>query len=72
MAYMVYQPYATAVKEGYRGRADVSDELARARDFRAWLEGLQIDDAIRGELVQQARALERGFEQLGVLQDGPG
>lgn len=66
MAYMVYQPYTTAVKEAYRDRADVAEQFARATEFRKWLESLEIDSAIRGELVQQARAIERGFEQLSA------
>jgi hypothetical protein len=64
VAYMVYQPYTTAVKDGYRQRTDAAEQHARATEFRKWLESLEIDRAIRGELVQQARAIERGFEQL--------
>jgi hypothetical protein len=61
---MVYQQYTTAVKRGYRGRPDASDEHARAQAFREWLEHLDIDPAIRAELVELARSLERGFEDL--------
>ena len=61
---MVYQPYTTAVKAAYSDRRDAPEQLAQATGFRVWLESLEIDAAIRGELVQQARALERGFEQL--------
>lgn len=68
VAYMVYQPYATAVKDGYRDRGDVAANYASSKAFREWLEGLLIDPAIRGELVQQARALERGFQQLVTMQ----
>ena len=64
---MVYQPYTTAVKDGYRHRPDAAEQHTRAVEFREWLESLAIDRAIRGELVQQARAIERGFEQLAVL-----
>jgi hypothetical protein len=64
VAYMVYQQYTTAVKRGYRDRADAPEQFARARAFRGWLEQLEIDTAIRGDLVEQARALEHGFEQL--------
>jgi hypothetical protein len=63
MAHMVYQRYTTAVKRGYRDRPDASAQLARAVRFREWLEQLAIDGAVRAELVEQARALEDGFEQ---------
>jgi len=63
VAYMVYQRYTTAVKRGYRARADAPEQLARVREFRAWLESLAIDPTIRAELVEQARALEWGFEE---------
>jgi hypothetical protein len=63
MAYMVFQQYTTAVKRGYRGRADAAAQLARSSEFRRWLEQLEIDTAIRAELVEQARALEHGFEE---------
>jgi hypothetical protein len=63
MAYMVFQQYTTAVKRGYRGRADAPAQLARATEFRRWLEQLEIDAPIRAELVEQARAVEHGFEE---------
>lgn len=66
MAYMVYQQYTTAVKQGYRGRPDVSEQHARARVFREWLERLMIDAATRAELVELALSLEHGFEELGA------
>jgi hypothetical protein len=64
VAYMVYQQYTTAVKRAYRGRDDAGAELARARGFREWLQSLAIDPAIRADLVEQAQALERGFEEV--------
>jgi len=66
MAYMVYQQYTTAVKRAYRGRTDAADQHARARAFREWLQSLEIDPAIRADLVEQALALEHGFEQTSV------
>jgi hypothetical protein len=63
---MVYQRYTTAVKRGYAGRLEIAAQHARAVEFRAWLEALEIDATIRADLVEQARALEHGFEQLGV------
>jgi hypothetical protein len=63
MAFMVFQQYTTAVKRGYRGRTDAVAQLARATQFRHWLEQLEIDASVRAELVEQARALEHGFEE---------
>jgi hypothetical protein len=62
MAFMAYQRYTTAVKRAYGDRADASEQHARAVEFREWLESLAIDSAVRAELVEQARALEHGFE----------
>ena len=70
MAHMVYQRYTTAVKRGYRDRPDALAQLARATNFREWLEQLEIDTAVRAELVEQARALEHGFEQVVVRPSG--
>jgi hypothetical protein len=61
---MIYQQYTTAVKRAYRERSDTAEEHRRARAFREWLEHLAIDDGIRGDLVEQALAIERGFEEL--------
>jgi hypothetical protein len=63
MAYMVFQQYTTAVKWAYRGRDDAATQLARAVEFRQWLEQLEIDESVRAELVEQARAIEHGFEE---------
>ena len=63
MAYMVFQQYTTAVKRAYCGREDAAAQLARATEFRRWLEQLDIDAPLRAELVEQARALEHGFEE---------
>jgi hypothetical protein len=63
---MVYQRYTTAVKRGYRDRSDAAAHHARAVEFRTWLESLAIDPSIRAELVEQARAVEHGFEEAGI------
>ncbi|HEY7107777.1 MAG TPA: hypothetical protein VH986_15355 [Acidimicrobiia bacterium] len=60
---MVYQRYTTAVTLSYRDRADAPAQHARAVGYREWLEQLAIDATVRAELVEQARALEHGFEQ---------
>jgi hypothetical protein len=62
MAVMVYQRYTTAVRRGYRDRVDATLERERAAAFREWLASLAIDPSVRAELVEQARALEHGFE----------
>jgi hypothetical protein len=64
MAYMVYQRYTTAVKRAYRDRADAPEEHHRAVAFRQWLEALEIDATIRADLVEQALALEHGFDEV--------
>jgi hypothetical protein len=66
MAYMVYQRYTTAVKRAYLDRSDTAAQAARALEFRTWLESLDIDPSIRAELVEQARAIEHGFEAAQV------
>ena len=66
MAFMVYQRYTTAVKRAYRDRPDAAAQHARAVEFRTWLEALAIDPSIRVELVEQARAIEHGFQEARI------
>lgn len=61
---MGMQRYTTAIREGYADRADVSEQLARAGESRAWLESLAIDPAIRAELIEPIRAVEEAFADL--------
>jgi hypothetical protein len=61
---MMYQRYTTAVKRGYGERDDAPAQHARASDFRRWLEELQLDAEVRAELVEQALAIEHGFEEI--------
>ena len=72
MAYMVYQRYTTAVKRAYQDRPDVTAQHARAVEFREWLQSLDIDTAIRAELVEQARAVEHGFEMAANTKTNAG
>jgi len=67
---MVYQRYTTAVKRGYRDRADARDQYTRAIEFRTWLQHLDIDAGIRADLVEQALALEHGFEEVVGARSG--
>ena len=67
MAYMVFQRYATAIREAYgRGRdaKDVQDELAEARRARIWLESLDIDPSLRASLVEPIAVVEEAFSGL--------
>jgi hypothetical protein len=63
---MVYQRYTTAVKRAYRHREDAAAQHTRAVEFRIWLESLDIEPSIRAELVEQARAVEHGFEAARI------
>lgn len=64
--YMLQQRTTTAVREGYRG-ADVTalrDELTEASHARAWLEGLEIDPAVRASLVEPIAAVEEALAEI--------
>lgn len=66
MAYMIYQQYTTAIKEGYANhpRQDIKQHAASARTCREWLESLEIDPQLRATLVEQIQALEDAFGEL--------
>jgi hypothetical protein len=66
MAYMIYQQYTTAVKEGYadHSQPDIAQQAAAAKTCREWLESLEIDPQIRDALVEQIKALEEAFGDL--------
>jgi hypothetical protein len=66
MAYMIYQQYTTAVKQGYAdySQPDIAQQAASAKTCREWLESLEIDPRIRDGLVEQIRALEEAFGDL--------
>ncbi|HSM38744.1 MAG TPA: hypothetical protein VK838_05370 [Candidatus Limnocylindrales bacterium] len=61
MSYMVMQRYTTAIREAYAGRPDVAQQCEQAANFRAWLESLEIPDALRAELIEPIRAIEDAF-----------
>ena len=71
MAYMVNLRYATAIREAYAGRPDVTRQLESARTCRAWLESLEIEPLLRAALVEPIAALEEAFRDL-ARQRGPG
>ena len=67
MAYMVFQRYATAIRDAYgRGLAaeDVQDQLAEARRARIWLESLDIDPSLRASLVEPIAVVEEALSGL--------
>jgi hypothetical protein len=66
MAYMIYQQYTTAVKEGYADHPQpaIAQQAAAAKSCREWMESLEINAQIRAGLVEQIRALEEAFADL--------
>jgi hypothetical protein len=64
--YMVNQRVTTAVRDGYRVvEPDVlADQLAEARRALAWLEGMQIDSAVRASLVEPIAAVEEALSEV--------
>lgn len=64
VSYMVMQRYTSAIHEAYAGRPDLDRQVARATSCRAWLESLEIDPALRAELVEPIRAIEEAFADL--------
>jgi hypothetical protein len=64
MAYMVYQQYTNAIVDAYAGHSDVARHHEAATVHRAWLESLDIDPAVKGTLVEQARTVEAAFAHL--------
>jgi hypothetical protein len=63
--YMVHQRTTTAVREGYRDAdpVDVEQQLAQARQARAWLESLEIDPDVRAWLIEPIAVLEEAFAE---------
>ena len=66
MAYMIYQRYTTAILDAYRDSDEVATNLAKARSHREWLESLEIEEAVKATLVEQARRIEEAFERLEI------
>jgi hypothetical protein len=67
MAYMVYQQYASAIRDAYgdgREADELRGHLAEARRARAWLASLEVDPAIRASLVEPMAVVEDAFEGL--------
>jgi len=63
MPYMIYQQYATAIKNAYAGE-DVSEYYSEAKKFRQWLETLRINPKLRDPLLEPIEWIEGAFEDL--------
>jgi hypothetical protein len=61
---MVYQQYTNAIVDAYAGHPDLERHREAATAHREWLESLDIDPAVRGVLVEQARTVEAAFTHL--------
>ena len=64
MPYMIYQQYATAIKNAYQGDDSVIDMHDQARQCREWIASLKIDAALRDPLVEQLAWIEEAFRSL--------
>lgn len=64
MSYMVMQRYATAIHEGYAGRTDLPQQLAKATELREWVDSLAIAPSLRAELAEPIRAIEEAFADI--------
>jgi hypothetical protein len=64
MSYMVMQRYTSAIHEAYAGTSELDRQVAQAAACRAWLESLEIDSALRAELIEPIRAVEEAFVDL--------
>jgi hypothetical protein len=64
MSYMVMQRYTSAIREASAGQPDLDRQVGQAASCRAWLESLEIDPALRAELVEPIRAVEEAFTDL--------
>ena len=69
MVYMIYQQLKTEVTNAYRGRDNLDGLLAEAATYREWLESLEIDEGMKGSLVEPIVAIE---EALGLACVRPG
>lgn len=63
MAYMLFERVAMEIVAAYRDRPDAQAQLDAAATYRQWVEGLQVDSAIRADLVEPIAALEEGFRE---------
>lgn len=63
------QRYTSAVKRAYRGGNGLERLHAEAAAHRAWLESLEIEPAVRSELVEIAAAVETAFADLIALEE---
>jgi hypothetical protein len=64
MPYMIYQQYATAIKEAYAEDEAVAGMFTTAKECREWLASLKIDPQLRDPLVEQIAWIEEAFKDL--------
>lgn len=64
MPYMIYQQYATAIKNAYEGDDAVDTMYRKATECRRWLDSLKIDPKLRDPLVEQIAWIEEAFSDL--------
>lgn len=68
MPYMIYQQYITAIKENYAGHKDLDRLYQEAKNYRKWLENLQIEKSLRDGLAEPISAIEGAFKDLEKIQ----
>jgi hypothetical protein len=64
MPYMIYQQYATAIKNAYEGDDSAAGMHAQAKQCRQWIASLKIDPKLRDPLVEQVAWIEEAFRSL--------
>ena len=60
---MLFERVAMEIVAAYRDRSDAQAQLDAAATYRQWVETLQVDSAIRADLVEPIAALEEGFRE---------
>jgi hypothetical protein len=61
---MVYQQITTAIKRAYRDDVRALEHLSSARQFRAWVEDLELEGPAKASLMELAKVLTQAFEDL--------
>jgi hypothetical protein len=68
MPYMIYQQYATAIKQAYEGDEAAASLHVEATRCREWLASLKMDSKLRDPLVEQVAWIEEAFRNLLIDQ----
>ena len=64
MPYMVYQQYATAIKEAYADSENAAELYIETRDYREWLQSLKIDVKLTEALIEPITYIEEAFLEI--------